>query len=474
MQIEVIILAAGAGKRMHSALPKPLHQVGGKPMLVHIILALQQITPARMHIVIGHNGNVVRTAIEKILTDESINLPYEINWVQQEKQLGTGQAVQCALPHVQSEYLLIAYGDTPLIRADTFLALTNIARQNKTDHKKIAQPRIALLTCDMQDAAYPVTGLGRILRDKNHRITAIIEEKDANMQQRKITECNAGVICGSTDIIKRAALKLTNTNNADEFYLTDIIAIAAKSGYDIISHMADINQTLGVNSHTELARIERLFQRQQANKLLKQGVQIIDPARVDIRGNVKFGRDCLIDINVILEGEVAIGDGCVIGANSIVRNSRLGNNCIIEPNCIIDGADISSRCRIGPFARIRPQTELAAKVNIGNFVEVKKSRVGTATKISHLSYIGDSEIGARVNVGAGVITCNFDGATKHRTVIGDNVFIGSNSQLIAPLTIGAGATIAAGSTITKDVDPAALSITRPAQKQIANWRRPKK
>ena len=465
MILEAIILAAGEGVRMRSTLPKALHPVGGRPMLAHVVEAAKALAPAKIHLVVGRHGDTVRVALEDALAnpdDGDKKIIDKINWVTQEKPLGTGHAAQQAMPAVnQAATVLLLYGDTPLISAPTLRLLIAAA-----DHPS---ERLGLLTAEVDNS----DGLGRIVRDRRGKVVRIVEEKDADDETRKIRECNTGFIAAPAAVIAAGLAKLENNNAQKEFYLTDLIAHAAAAGVEITTcQPCAVDETLGVNSQADLARVERIFQGNQARDLLEQGVRLRDPSRFDLRGRCEFGRDCVVDVNVILEGRVVIGDQCVIGANAIVRNSRIGAGSVIEANCVIDDAVIGARCTIGPFARLRPQTELDDGARIGNFVEIKKSRVGRDSKINHLSYVGDSDLGSGVNIGAGVITCNYDGAEKHRTVIGDDVFVGSNSQLVAPLVIGDGATIGAGSTITESVAGKTLAVGRARQTTVDGWARP--
>ncbi len=459
MTLEVIILAAGEGLRMRASLPKALHSVGGLPMLCHVITAANALAPTRIHVVTGDHGEAMKSAVARDLVHIHTN---KINWVTQEKRLGTGHAVRQAMPAVDSAAMvLILYGDIPLIRAQTLKSLLAAAGKNQ----------LGLLVAMLENP----TGLGRIVRERNGAVARIVEEKDANHVQQQIHECNTGFIAAPANIITAALAKLDNNNAQNEFYLTDIIAHAVAAGVEIITcESATIEEILGVNSQADLAGVERIYQMNRAHELLEQGVCLRDPARFDVRGHAQFGRDCVVDINVILEGSVTIGARCVISANSIIRNSSIGADSVVQANCVIEDAIIGARCTIGPFARLRPQTELDSGARIGNFVEIKQSRVGADSKINHLSYIGDSTLGKGVNIGAGVITCNYDGANKHRTFIGDNVFIGSNSQLVAPITIGDAATIGAGSTISKDVAAGTLAIGRARQREIDDWVRPPK
>ncbi len=461
MTVEAVILAAGEGARMRSTLPKALHTVGGRAMLAHVIDAVNALKPAKIHVVVGHRGEQVKASLA---SDAPLN--DKINWVTQKEQLGTGHAVMQALPAVdRAATLLLLYGDTPLISAATLQRLVAVADEDE------GEGGLALLTATVPDPA----GLGRIVRDRHGEVVRIVEEKDASDAQKQIRECNAGFIAAPAGVVETALAQLDNDNAQKEFYLTDIIAGASAAGVKIAAcQPAAVEEILGVNTHADLARAERIFQAAQARRLLEQGVCLRDPARLDVRGRCEFGADCVVDVNVILEGEVVVGEGCRIGAGAVIRNSRIGAGSVIDANCVIDNAVVGARCQIGPFARLRPQAELDSEVHIGNFVEVKKSRIGRGSKANHLSYLGDSTLGRGVNIGAGVITCNYDGADKHHTRIGDDVFVGSNSQLVAPLAIGDGATIGAGSTITEDVAAEALAVGRARQKTVDGWTRPLK
>ncbi len=449
MKLEAIILAAGQGTRMKSALPKVLHPIAGKPMLFHIIDCARQLNIDRIHVVIGHGAELVKKAID---TDD-------INWVIQAEQNGTGHAVQQVMPAVDPDsQVVILNGDAPLIRTSTLQPLTRTQQ-------------LSLLTATMDNP----TGLGRILRNDENLITAIVEEKDASEAQRKITEINTNYMSAPAQQLSNWLNQLDSNNAQGELYLTDIIALAVKDGIEIHGHLVNnTDDILGINNRSELARAERIAQSRQAEKLMQNGTTLIDPARLDIRGNCNAGQDCLIDVNVILEGDVELGDGVTIGANSIIRNSRIGDHVSIEANCIIEQASIGSDCAIGPFARIRPQAVLEDGARIGNFVEIKKSRIGKGSKVNHLSYVGDSDVGDDVNIGAGVITCNYDGANKHQTNIGNHVFVGSDCQLVAPVNIADNVTIGAGSTITQDVADGELAISRGKQRNIKGWKRPVK
>ncbi len=453
MAFSTIILAAGQGKRMHSKLPKVLHPLAGKALLEHVVETATELTDNATPIVVfGHEGEKVQQALTHL----------GVQWVPQIPQLGTGHAVLQALPHIPDmNQVVILYGDVPLITTATLKKLI------------AATPRdaIGMITTHFPDP----TGVGRILRDASGKITGIVEEKDANAEQRDIREINSGIYVIPARYLKQWLPTLGNQNAQQEYYLTDIIALAAQN--DIAIHSiqpACFEEVLGINDRMQQANAERIYQRRSAEQLMQQGVTVLDPNRLDIRGNVTTGHDVTLDVNVILEGTVRIGNNCYIGPNTLLRNTLLGDNVTIQANSVIDGADIGNDCRIGPFARLRPGTVLANEAHIGNFVEVKNSVVGTATKINHLSYIGDSDIGKHVNIGAGTITCNYDGVNKHKTIIGDDVFVGSNTQLVAPITIGEGATIGAGSTITENAPPRQLTLGRAKQVSIEHWERPKK
>ncbi len=451
MGLSVVILAAGKGTRMQSNMPKVLHKIAGKSMLQHVIDAAQQLQPEQMIVVAGHEIDQVRTSV----SEQNILI------AEQSEQLGTGHAVDQALPLVtEGNQVLVLYGDVPLIQKETLKQLID------------AQPKdgIGLLTVKLKDPS----GYGRIIRNNEGRVTAIVEQKDASMDQLAISEVNTGILAVASHKLKQWLSNIDNNNAQGEYYLTDTIAMAANEGGVRACHPASPIEVEGVNSRVQLAQLERAFQKQQAETLMSEGVTLIDPARFDVRGSLSCATDVVIDVNLITEGEVTIGRGTHIGANCIIINSKIGANCVIKPNSIIEGAVIESECSVGPFARIRPGTQLAQGAFIGNFVETKNTIIGQNSKASHLSYIGDAEVGSGVNIGAGVITCNYDGANKHKTTIEDNVFIGSDSQLVAPVTIGKGATVGAGTTVTKDVTAGELCISRVAQKHIEGWQRPVK
>jgi len=455
MTLEIIILAAGKGSRMKSDLPKVLHPLAGKSLLGHVVSAAEQLQPEVIHIVIGHHAERVKASLANQAPDT------KINWVVQQQQLGTGHAVAQALPNIDAaSTVLIMAGDVPMIEAQTLEPLCECSAG------------INLLTAILEDAS----GFGRIVRDpKSQQVTSIVEHKDASEQQRAINEINTGVMAAGAADLKNWLARVKNDNAQNEYYLPDIIALAVADGLAVNAIVADDPvQTMGINSRAELAALERQYQRRTAESLMRSGVSLADPARIDIRGTLTAGEDCYIDINAIFEQKVTLGKRVSIGPNVLIRNSRIGDDCRIEANSVIDNADLAEGCDVGPFARIRPETQLQTGSRIGNFVEIKKSVIGAGSKVNHLSYVGDSIVGERVNIGAGVITCNYDGAYKHQTVIGDDAFIGSDCQLIAPVEIGSGATIGAGSTIRKNAPQDKLTLTHSKQVSVRGWRRPSK
>ncbi len=452
MDLSVVILAAGQGSRMRSKLPKVLHKLAHKPLLTHVIDVAEKLSAQDIHVVYGHGGEVVRDVLSE----------RNVSWVKQEEQLGTGHAVAQAVPHLSDDHVvLVLYGDVPLTTKETLQQLL----------EQVSTKSMGLLTAVLENPH----GYGRIVRNSDNVVQCITEEKDATDEIRKIREVNTGILAAEGGKLKEWLGRLKNNNAQGEYYLTDIIAMAVNDGMEVkTSHAAAVEEVEGINNRNQLAKIERYYQRQQAEQLMTAGVTMKDPARFDLRGTVETGMDVTIDINVILEGEVVLGNDVEIGANCLLRNVTLGDGCVILPNSIIENAQLGCQCAIGPFARIRPDTVLADRVKIGNFVEVKKAHVGEETKINHLSYVGDSIIGRDVNIGAGAITCNYDGANKHITEIGDGAFIGSDSQLVAPVKIGAGATIGAGSTITTDTPEDTLTLTRSKQRSVDSWVRPQK
>jgi len=451
-KLNIVILAAGKGTRMYSNKPKVLHVVAGKPILGHVIDCAKQLQPQKIIVVYGFGGEIVRQSF----------VNENITWVNQAEQLGTGHAVQQAAPYLDDDgETLILLGDVPLVDADDCKSLSGKANG-----------KLAILSFNKPDP----TGYGRIVRAPSGNVIAIVEHKDATEQQRTIKEVNTGIMSMPNNKLKNWLSRLSNNNAQKEYYLTDIIEFAVKDGVDVVADIASDEWTVtGINSKTDLAQIERVYQNRFAQKLLTQGVTLKDPARLDVRGNLVCGHDVEIDVNCVFEGEVSLGDNVKIAANCVIKNAVIAAGTQIAAYSHIDDAKIGENSRIGPYARLRPGTTLAAETHIGNFVELKNAQVDVGSKINHLSYVGDSSVGKNVNIGAGTITCNYDGANKFRTVIEDDVFVGSDTQLVAPVTIGKGATIAAGSTITKDAPANQLTLCRAKeQKSIAGWKRPQK
>lgn len=459
MTIDVVVLAAGQGSRMKSQLPKVLHPIAGKSMLAHVLDSAKAVQADAMHVVIGHGAEKVKAAFtaEKNLT-----------WALQAEQKGTGHAVMMALDTLAAEgTTLILYGDVPLTQPATLQILIELANDQQ----------LGLLTVNMADS----TGYGRIVRDADDKVIAIVEHKDANEQQLLIKEVNTGILAVPTAKLHQWLPELSNDNAQGEYYLTDIIAMAVKNGLTVETlQPANEQETYGVNNRQQQAELERWYQTQQVNALMAIGVTVLDPTRLDIRlgknstTGLTVGNDVVIDVNVILEGDVTLGDGVEIGPNCIIKNSTLAAGTKVEAFSHIDGATIAHTCVIGPYARLRPGADLADGAKVGNFCEVKKSQIGAGAKVNHLTYIGDATVGANANIGAGTITCNYDGVNKFKTEIGENAFIGSNSSLVAPVSVGANATIGAGSTITKDVAAAELAVARGKQRNISGWQRPAK
>lgn len=450
MSIQIVILAAGKGKRMYSGLPKVLHKLAGRPLLSHVIHTAKQISDKKPIVVIGHHAEKLREVFNH----------GAVEWIEQKEQLGTGHALLQAMTNISDkDNVLVLYGDVPLISVEILKKLIAI---NKSS--------LGVITANLPQPF----GYGRVLREANGNFIKIVEEKDANDEEKKITEINSGICFAPAKLLKKWLPGLKNQNAQKEYYLTDIFPLAISENIPVSTVSPEkYEEILGINDCAQLAFLERFYQCQMAEKLLKQGVTLRDPSRLDVRGDVQIGRDVVIDVNVILEGNVVIGDGCVIGSHSILCNVELGNRVEVKSHSIIDGAKIADECVIGPFARIRPETVLDKAVHIGNFVEVKKTVIGQGSKANHLSYIGDAEIGKKVNVGAGTITCNYDGVKKHKTIIGDDVFIGSDTQLVAPVKVGDGAVIGAGSTITEDAPPHVLTLSRVPQKTVEGWKRKK-
>jgi len=452
MSVDVVILAAGQGSRMKSALPKVLHAVGGKAMVQHVIDNASSMEDAAVHVVIGHGAEKVRETLAG----------QEVQFALQEQQLGTGHAVAQAMPNVTGDStVLVLYGDVPLTSPDTMKELVAIAEAGN----------FGLLTVNLQDP----TGYGRIVRDDNNNVVAIVEHKDASPEQLAITEVNTGILAVSASKLNDWLPQLSSENAQGEYYLTDIIAMAASQGLAIKAIQPETEQEVqGVNNRVQLAELERWYQLRNAEKLMINGATLADPARVDVRGKVEQGNDIWIDVNVVFEGDVYIGNNVRIESNCVIRNSRIGDGTVIKANSVLEDAVLAENCDVGPFARLRPGTELANKAKVGNFVETKKAVIGEGSKVNHLTYVGDAKIGKDVNVGAGTITCNYDGVNKSLTEIGDGAFIGSNSSLVAPVKVGAGATVGAGSTITKTVEDEQLAVARGKQTNLNGWQRPVK
>jgi bifunctional UDP-N-acetylglucosamine pyrophosphorylase/glucosamine-1-phosphate N-acetyltransferase len=450
--VQVVILAAGRGKRMFSDLPKVLHPLAGKPLLSHVIAAARQLGAARLCVVVGHGAERVKEQLKDA----------DITWALQEQQLGTGHAVMQALPNLGGEgTVLVLYGDVPLISAATLKGLVEAASGGN----------LALLTHEVENPR----GYGRIVRDGRGHVVRIVEEKDANAAERALREINTGIMAIPRRKLEAWLARLRNDNVQGEYYLTDVVAAAVADGVPIeVRHPAADYECLGVNSKVDLAAVERLYQRERAAKLLEAGVVLADPARIDIRGELTCGRDVSIDVNCVFEGRVSLGDGVRVAANCVLRDVSVGPGTQIKHFSLLEETRVGANARIGPYARTRPGTQLDDEVHVGNFVEVKASTMGRGSKANHLAYVGDATVGRDVNIGAGTITCNYDGAYKHRTVIEDDVHIGSDVQLIAPVTVGRGATIAAGATITDDVPAGGLTLTQKKQVSKPDWKRPRK
>ncbi|WP_031522283.1 bifunctional UDP-N-acetylglucosamine diphosphorylase/glucosamine-1-phosphate N-acetyltransferase GlmU [Siccibacter colletis] len=449
--LSVVILAAGKGTRMYSDLPKVLHRIAGKPMVQHVIDTANKSGAKNVHLVYGHGGELLKQTLRGDA----------LNWVLQAEQLGTGHAMQQAAPFFSDdEDILMLYGDVPLITLETLTRL------------RAAKPQggIGLLTVKLDDP----TGYGRIVRE-NGAVVGIVEHKDATEAQRQINEINTGILVANGADLKRWLGKLNNNNAQGEYYITDVIAMAHQEGREVVAaHPDRLSEVEGVNNRLQLSRLERVYQAEQAEKLLLAGVMLLDPTRFDLRGELTHGRDVEIDTNVIIEGQVTLGHRVKIGTGCVIKNSVIGDDCEISPYTVVEDARLDAACTIGPFARLRPGAELAEGAHVGNFVEMKKARLGKGSKAGHLSYLGDAEIGDNVNIGAGTITCNYDGANKHKTLIGDDVFVGSDTQLVAPVSVGNGATIAAGTTVTRDVAEHELVLSRVPQVHKQGWQRPVK
>ena len=453
MSLEVIVLAAGQGTRMRSRLPKVLHDLAGRPLLGHVLAAARALKPERIHVVVGHASDRVRAAFAD---------SRDLTWVEQTQQLGTGHAVSQALPGVDGDStVLVLYGDVPLVDADMLSA--GLARAN--------EGAMVVVTAEMANP----TGLGRIVRDANGRMTAIVEERDASDQQREIREINSGIMAAPAGLLRDLIGQLGRNNRQGEFYLTDAVGLAAGRGIDVIGHKTDCSDNVsGVNDRAELARLERVYQRREAARLMAAGVTLRDPARFDVRGELTAGIDCVIDVDVVFEGRVTLGEGVRIGSGCVIKDARIGDGVVIHAHTVMDGASVGAGCELGPFARFRPGTELADHVKIGNFVETKKTRLGAGTKSNHFAYLGDTTTGVNCNIGAGTIMCNYDGFAKHQTHLGNDVFVGSNSTLVAPIEVGDGGYVAAGSTVTTKIEAGELAVGRARQRNIGGWVPPAK
>ena len=451
MPLEVVVLAAGQGKRMHSALPKVLHCLAGKPLLGHVLDTAGALAPHRVAVVHGHGGAEVRAAF----------VGRQVAWVEQQEQLGTGHAVMQALPALDDEAeVLVVYGDVPLVRAETLRRLADAARGG-----------LAILTADAPDP----TGYGRIVRSAGGRVERIVEHKDASPEELAIREVNVGFLATKVSRLRAWLGRVSNRNAQGEYYLTDVIGLAVADGVVVSAiKAADWHEVTGVNSRHDLAILERAFQNATARRLLEGGVSLADLWRIDVRGELVCGRDVSIDVNCVFEGAVRLGNGVKIGPHCVLRDVTVADGTEILAFSLLDSAEVGARCRIGPYARLRPGTTLAEDVHIGNFVEVKASRVGAGSKANHLAYVGDAEVGSRVNIGAGTITCNYDGARKHRTIIEDDCFIGSDATLVAPVRLAKGSYIGAGSTISKDTPAGGLTLARAKQMTVPRWKPPKK
>ncbi len=449
--LNIVILAAGKGTRMQSLMPKVLHKLAGKALLQHVIDTAKKLNPSKIIVVYGYGGNAVPEAFAH----------ENIVWVEQKEQLGTGHAVQQAAPHLdQDATTLILLGDVPLLSRSSCETLLNKTKA------------LGLLTVNKANP----TGYGRIVRNAQTAIEAIVEHKDATEQQRQITEVNTGIIAANNQHLKAWLAQLSNKNAQGEYYLTDIVALAVKDGYQIAAEVTnDESSVEGVNSKADLSGLERVYQMRYATALMNAGATLQDPFRIDVRGDLKIGKDVEIDVGCVFEGEVTLADNVKIGPYCVIKNSTIGSGTEIAAYTHIEQAHVNAGCKLGPYARLRPGAEIADHAHIGNFVEIKNSTIGDGSKVNHLSYVGDAIVGKNVNIGAGTITCNYDGANKFKTIIEDNAFIGSDTQLVAPVTIGEGATIAAGSTITRDAPAGQLTFCRAKeQKSIANWKRPVK
>ena len=449
--LHVIVLAAGQGKRMRSDLPKVLHTIGGQPMAEHVLRAVEALSPEGIHVVHGHGGDEVKRVL---------GANRSVEWAFQAEQLGTGHAVAQAIDAVPAEAaVVVCYGDVPLVTPETLERVAAPARAGN----------VALLTAVLADP----TGYGRVTRDGD-RVSGIVEQKDASPEQQLIDEINTGILGGPADAMARYVHGLRNDTAQGEYYLTDVIGAAAADGHEIVTATVDPAEVEGVNDRVQLGRLERRYQARKANELMLAGAQLADPSRIDVRGTVEVGRDVYIDVSCVFEGHVVIEDGAHIGPFCHIRDARIGAGSQVNSHCSLEGATLAEQTVVGPFARLRPGAVLGQGARVGNFVEVKNATLGAGAKANHLTYLGDARVGAASNIGAGTITCNYDGANKHFTEIGDNVFVGSGVQLVAPVRLGSGVTIGAGSTISSDVDEGLLALTRPPAKVVAGWVRPVK
>jgi len=451
MSLSVVILAAGKGTRMKSSTPKVLHKLANKPLVEHVYDTAKELGAEEVVVIYGHGGEQVMETCKH----------FDAKWVEQKEQLGTGHAVMQAFDSINlNNNVLVLYGDVPLTKKETLEDLLDGS-----------EGKVGLLSVNLENPF----GYGRILRNADNEVTGIVEQKDASEEQQKIQEVNTGILSCNGETLKQLLNNIDNKNSQGEYYLTDIFELAQKDNIQIKTAQPKASYEVeGVNNRLQLGTLERIFQRNIANELMTNGVALADPARIDIRGNANISNDVYIDINAVIEGDVKIGTGTNIGPNCVIINSTIGENVNIKANCVLENAVVEKNCEVGPYARLRPETHLSKNAKIGNFVEIKKANIGEGSKVNHLSYVGDTEMGKNVNVGAGTITCNYDGANKHKTIIGDNVFVGSDSQLVAPVNIADGVTIGAGATVTKDVAEDMLVISRSPQKTISGWERPTK
>ena len=452
MPLDVVVLAAGKGTRMRSQKAKVLHTIAGTSMLQHVLNTAQSLNPRTIAVVIGHQADEVKSAIDA-------KIDTKVEWVHQQQQNGTGHAVQTAMPHIPADGVtLVLYGDVPLIQAQTLESAVEVARTGK----------VGLITSNFDQPAQ----LGRIVRTGTGAISRIVEFADASDAEKDIQEINSGIVTLPTDQLAGWLNQLDNNNAQGELYLTDVIEMAVADGVEVVGVDADESQVTGVNDRVQLAQLERIYQTEQANLLMLQGVSLADPARLDVRGEVVAGEDCFIDINVVLSGRVVLGRGVTIGPGAVVIDSEIGDGSEVKPHTVVEGAQLKNDVSVGPFARIRPGSVLENEVKIGNFVETKKAHLGVGSKASHLAYLGDATIGADCNIGAGAVTCNYDGINKHPTTIGDNVFVGTNATMVAPIEIQKDSFVAAGSTVTTKIESATLAVGRAKQRNISGWVRP--